>query len=490
MRWGRYGWAALVMATALLAACSGEIVGAGGDGGTDGGTGGDGATGGDDGGPGDAGGGDVAPPPADAPTTTVTPTAIDDLLLNPGIGFADFALGWGSPPPASGYPPGTVGYVRWTWAELEPAEGQYDFARVDDAIAAARARGETLAFRIMPCYDSSSPQWLLDKGVASVVASDGVFPDHNSPTFLSYHEQLVRAFGARYSGSLDVDHVDIGSVGCWGEWNTACCNGTECDALFPTEANQRAIIDWYLEAFPGTPLVALVGAPSYAEEQGAGWRGDCFGDYGMFGSTWNHMENSYPQAAADPVIGNAWKTAPVQFEACGVMQDWYDRGFDIDLILQKGLEWHLSVFNGKSSPVPASWRPKVDAWLKQVGYRLVLTSLTHTAKASPGGSLALHAEWENRGVAPAYHPWPLAWRLRSAADTVVAQWTSAAALRTFLPGSHLVDDLVVVPAAVAPATYSLDVAVLTEDAAQAHVRLAIAGVLTDLWYPASTVTVE
>ena len=471
MRKGRSGLilrAALLGAAWTLAACSGQI----GAHGTDGSA------------------GDVAPPPADAPTVTVTPTAIDDLLLNPGLGFADFALGWGSPPPASDYPPGTVGYVRWTWTELEPAEGQYDFARVDDAIAAARARGETLAFRIMPCWQDSSPQWLLDKGVASVVASDGTFPDHNSTIFLDYHEQLVRAFGARYAGSLDVDHVDIGSVGCWGEWNTACCNGTECDALFPTEANQRAIIDWYVAAFAGTPLVALVGAPAYAEEQGAGWRGDCFGDYGMFGPTWNHMENSYPQAAADPVIGIAWKTAPVQFEACGVMQDWYDQGFDIDLILAKGLEWHMSVFNGKSSPVPTAWRAKVDEWLKRLGYRLVLTSLTHTAQAAPGSSLALRAQWENQGVAPVYHPWPVAFRLRSAADEVVAQWTSVADPRTFLPGSYQVDDLVVVPVGVAPAAYSLDVGVLTEDAASAHVRLAIAGGRTDLWYPVSSVTVE
>ena len=430
------------------------------------------------------------PLPADAPMDTATPTVIEDTLLNPGIGFADFAVGWGTQLPDADYPRGTVGYVRWTWAKLEPIEGQYNFALVDDAIAAAKARGETLAFRIMPCWEDSSPQWLLDKGVASVIASDGVFPDHNSSLFLTYHERLVRAFGARYAGSVAVDHVDIGSVGCWGEWNTACCNGTECEALFPTTANQQAIIDWYTQAFAGTPLVGLVGAPAYAQKQGAGWRGDCFGDYGFFGSTWNHMEDSYPQAAADPIIGNAWKTAPVQFEACGVMQDWYDAGYDIDLILSKGLEWHMSVFNGKSSRVPAAWRRKIDEWLKHVGYRLVLGSLTHTSRVTAGGTLALHSEWENRGVAPVYHPWPLAFRLRRPDGGIAAQWTSTADLRTFLPGPHAHDDLLVVPATVATGAHSLDVAVLTEDATAAHVRLAIAGARPDLWYPISTVTVD
>jgi hypothetical protein len=61
------------------------------------------------------------------------------------------------------------------------------------------------------------------------------------------------------------------------------------------------------------------GQVEYATSRGAGWRGDCFGDYGMFSSTWNHMDDSYGPAAADPVVGEAWKTAPVQFEVCGVM---------------------------------------------------------------------------------------------------------------------------------------------------------------------------
>lgn len=94
------------------------------------------------------------------------------------------------------------------------------------------------------------------------------------------------------------------------------------------------------------------------------------------------------------------------------------------------------------------------------------------------------------GVAPAYHPWPVAFRLRTSGDEVVAEWTSSADVRAFLPGSHVIEDLVTVPAEVAPATYSLDVGILSEDGAAAHVRLAIGGVRSDLWYPISTVTVE
>ena len=433
--------------------------------------------------------------PPRGPTVTVQPTEIEDILYNPGMGFADFHLGFGNPPlPPRQHPRPTVAYFRWSWADLEPAEGQYYFALVDSVIAQAKAKGETLAFRVMTDYGTGSPRWLLDKGVASVKVGNGIFPDHNNLIFLDYHERLIRAFGKRYAGSSDIDHVDIGSVGCWGEWNTACCQGVEalCKRYYPTDANQIAITDWYFKYFTRTPLVMLVGGQlKYATSRGAGWRGDCFGDYGMFGPGWNHMENVYGPAAQDPVIGNAWKTGPVQFEVCGVMQDWYDRGFDIDLILRKGLEWHTSILNAGYAPVPAAWRPRVDEFLKKLGYRMVLREMTQTAEASPGGTLLLRSRWENVGVAPFYHPWPLAYRLRSSSDQVMAQWTSTANLMRWLPGApHKVEDIVALPPQVPAATYSLDVAILTQDGSSAHVDLAIEGRRADRWYPVSKLTIR
>lgn len=214
----------------------------------------------------------------------------------------------------------------------------------------------------MSVYKGSTPRWLLDKGVDSVKIGGDIFPDHNNPLFLMHHERLVKAFGYRYAGQPEIDHVDIGSVGCWGEWNTACCGKAKdtCKKFFPIEGNQHLITDWYFLYFSGTPLVMPVGGlVEYAASKGAGWRGDCFGDFGMFSPTWNHMDDVYTRTVRNPIVGDTWKVAPIQFEVCGVMQDWYDRGFDIDRILQKGLEWHVSVLNAKSSPVPAPWHRRL-----------------------------------------------------------------------------------------------------------------------------------
>ena len=403
------------------------------------------------------------------------------------MGFADFHFGWGKTPAPPAHPVSRVAYLRWNWSALEPSPGKYDFAVVDEAITQARARNQNLAIRIMP----GIPTWLKSSGVGQVGRSGNELPNHNDSRFLSGHEKLLAALGARYAGSTDIDHVDIGSVGCWGEWNSACCpsgSAATCRSYMPTEANRKTIVDWYFKYFPNTPLVALAEGTGYANTRGAGWRGDCFGDYGFYGS-WNHMVGMYPIIAAKPEVANAWKTAPVQFESCGVMQDWYNAGFNIDTILQKGLDWHMSVFNGKSTAVPEAWRPKVQEWLKKIGYRFVLNQLVHGNDLAPGSQMLLQATWTNKGVAPAYHRWPLAYRLRDAAGKVVAQWKSSGDVRTWLPGSRTVTDTVVVPSTTPGGTYSLDVAILSEKEDAAFVQLAIAGKRSDLWYPVSQVRI-
>lgn len=431
---------------------------------------------------------------APASLVTVYPAEIDDILYNPGMGFADFHFGFGHPPSVSQYPRSTVAYFRWSWADLEPVEGEYNFRLVDDVITQARAKGETLAFRIMTEYEKGSPAWLLEKGVASVSVAGGTFPDYNDPRFLEAHERLLRAFGVRYGHSPDIDHVDIGSVGCWGEWNMACCFGVEarCKQLYATEDNQRKITDWYFQYFPAVPLVMLVGGQlAYATARGAGWRGDCFGDYGYFRSDWNHMDHVYARKLRDPVVAEAWKHNPVEFEVCGVMQDWIDKGFDLDMILRKGLEWHVSVLNAKSSPIPEVWRSRIDEFQKRLGYRLVLRELTHTAETTPGGVVAVQSRWDNVGVAPMYHDHPLAYRLRSEQDDVVAQWHSRARPMNWFPGSPiLVEDAQPLGRDLPAGRYHLDVAILSEDGGTAAVELAIAGKRADRWYPVSTLTVR
>jgi hypothetical protein len=173
------------------------------------------------------------------------------------------------------------------------------------------------------------------------------------------------------------------------------------------------------------------------------------------------------------------------------MQDWFDKRFDIDRILQQGLDWHISVLNAKSAPVPTAWRSRVDEFLKKIGYRLVMRELTHPAEVRAGAALVLQSQWENVGVAPVYRPWPLAYRLRNESEQVVAQWTSKADLKQWLPGErYQVEDASDIPEHLPAGVYQVDVAVLDEHGRSALVDLAIAGRRADRWYPISRVTIR
>jgi hypothetical protein len=210
----------------------------------------------------------------------------------------------------------------------------------------------------------------------------------------------------------------------------------------------------------------------------------------MFFEDWNHMDDLYGPAAQDQTIGLAWKTAPVHLEVCYYIQNWYERGYDVDTILSKALEWHASVINAKSKPIPAVWRPRVDEFLKRLGYRLVIRNVRHSTVAEPGGQLFIASRWENVGVAPMYHNWPLAYRLRSDSGEIVGQWMSQVDTRQWLPGaSHEVKDSVQIALDIPLGTYSLDVAILDRDGGTAHVALAVEGGRADLWHAVSQVVV-
>ena len=60
--------------------------------------------------------------------------------------------------------------------------------------------------------------------------------------------------------------------------------------------------------------------------------------------------------------------------------------------------------------------------------------MSHALELRSGEPLMLRSRWDNIGVAPIYHPWPLAYRLRSRSDHVLAQWTSHADVKQWLPG--------------------------------------------------------
>jgi hypothetical protein len=204
------------------------------------------------------------------------------------------------------------------------------------------------------------------------------------------------------------------------------------------------------------------------------------------------MLDLYPQDIVRSGMSEAWKKAPVAHEICGTFGRWKEsEGYDdavVRYIFDQALKWHVSVFNAKSSAVPAEWRPLVDEWLKRMGYRFVLRKLGYPSEVRPQGKLAFRSWWENKGVAPAYREWPLAIRLKGAGRTEV--FPTDADIRTWLPGDVVYDGAVFLPVDMPEGRYDLEIAIVDPRTRQPHVRLAIEGRQRDGWYRMGGITVR
>ncbi len=477
---------------------------------------------------------------------TVDPAGSSEPLVNPGIGFADFQFGWWcNLPPITftpeecadrvrahwpeNHPDSGTAYFRWTWAEIEPARGLLNFEMIDNAMQTAALLGQSLSFRIITVQEGGRgvPDWLAEAPYsAAELDVDGLkWPDYRDETFQAEHQRMVAALAGRYGGHPSLDHVDIGPVGCWGEWNTACISAADLFSIYSPQddaaeqaivASYEDLVDHYLDAFSETPLVMLlIGGPTspletqvgaHAAAGGAGWRVDCWGDWGYWGPNWNHHEDLYPQSiealtAAYADFPSTWERAPVVLETCGTWSTWIDLGWTTeapDGEVYRSFEWaleqHSSLINSKFQPFPESYLEISEDYLTHGGYRIRLSHLSHSETAAPGGLLAIQAVWSNDGVAPMYHSREVRYRLNGLAGSQTL--ISSADTREWLPGEHSVEDMLNVDVGLQPGVYSLEVAIASKagvdplTVALPPIRLANEGQQDDGWLPVSELTIE
>jgi uncharacterized protein DUF4832 len=439
-----------------------------------------------------------------AQSTVIRPKEIDDILVNPGMGIETFnrfsgqtlneGVKWSEVGPETGLadaPPGTVdfpessvAYLRWFWSQLEPNPDEYRWRIIDSALGEAHRHHQTLAIRLMP-YDDKHPlpEWYMHSGARRANRpeyKDGQVwsPDSSDPLYIKYWSAVVTEMGKRYDGHPDLNHVDISTIGYWGEgWGP----------YVPEWPVQQQLIDLYFSAFPRTLLLmnfdelqALV----YGTQRGAGWRLDCWGDMGRPGRNFAHMLDLYPQQIARGKLGDVWRTAPVALETCGVPESWKQWGFSLKPILDQALRWHASTINVKSSHIPLEWKPAFDEFQKQIGYRFVLKKLEYPSRVSRGGMAQVNMWWFNAGVAPAYRNYVLALAI---GDAVVPL---AADVRQWLPGDSIYENTVPIPRVLQPGKYRLRVALLDPRTRMPAIRLAIAGRQDDGWYDMGEIEVE
>ncbi len=441
-------------------------------------------------------------------TVVVRPKAINDVLVNPGMGITTFqrfndeplnaGLRWSEEGPTApakteagvDFPRTSISYCRWFWSAIEPQSGAVRWEILDGALEEARKHGQTLAIRLMP-YDEQHPlpEWYQKSGARRANQPgdpDGKVwqPDFSDPLYLRYWGRVIAAAGARYDGHPFLDTVDVSSIGYWGEgWSP----------YMPDFEVQKALIDIYFDAFRKTPLLMNFDqerALAYATAKGAGWRLDCLGD---MRTTSNdpffppEMLDVYPQQVVRAGIQEAWKRAPVSLETCWVPGHWKEQGWDVDYILEQALRWHVTSVNVKSSAIPKEWKQQFDDFQKKMGYRFLLRRFEYPRTTRPGKMIAIQSWWFNAGVAPVYRDYQLAFRLKSGAESAVVR--TDAQLRNWLPGDAVWDGSVYVPDNLPAGNYEIAVGILDPRLEKPAIQLAIEGRDAEGWYPVGQVEV-
>ncbi len=409
-----------------------------------------------------------------------------DLFPNPGQGWL---CGPGNQPTRF---PCSVVYFRFDWVDVEPEEGHFNWNFIDSRIAAAKAKGQTVAFRVMTANAHSkgfytSPKWLFDagcKGYETSAGGDGytggkpmprIEPDYADPVYLTKHANFLRELGKRYDGNPDVEFLDIGSYGIWGEWHTP--HPVSWDV-------RRQILDMYFSAFHKTPLATMsddAEAMAYTLPRGAGYRRD------GVGSPW-HEQNwiGSPKYKQVPGFADAWKTRPVIFEWYGDYAYMEQKGWSFDKAIDFLLNNHVTLLNDNIGKVPESAMPKLQELARRAGYRFVLRDVTHQPTVHPGAKLKVEMNWTNTGVNRLLRPYPLELYLL---DVKGATVRVSDLPTTWLPGNKTVTAELPIPPGTKPGTYTLALAIVDADGKPA-IQLAIDAPQTNRLYRISKVTVD
>ena len=333
-------------------------------------------------------------------------------------------------------------YMDITWAELEPEEGVYNWASIDEEnqISRWRKEGKHLVFRFVcdiPGEEAHMdiPEWLYEKSGKAGKWYDGEYgkgfaPDYNNPTIISCHEQAVKALGEHFGQDGLISYVELGSLGHWGEWHVNYSEGIQ---RIPREAvREKYILPW-TEAFPDARI--LMRRPfASAEKYGFGLYNDMTGQPEATQSWlgWINNGGEYDQTGEKNVIvpmNDFWKTAPSggEFTSSLSMEEMLDTNLSGTVEMIR--EAHTT-FLGPKIP-DENYVDGYKEVLKNMGYRLwvSMAELKNTAKGS-----RLKLTWENSGVAPMYKEWPVYVYIEDESGKLVEKSRISIKISSLLPG--------------------------------------------------------
>lgn len=353
-------------------------------------------------------------------TATVKFKATDDAIVNPGKGWVLY----GSPAsqPAEAMKVASTGYTRFTWGEIEPQEGVYNWELIDKNIKAWADAGKKFAFGVMGASTHSktfwaSPKWVFDAGAkystfkledpklaTTGIPGDKLVPVFDDTIYIAKMKQFIKALADRYDGNPNIDFIDIRSYGNWGEGHMYPFGKPDISA-----EKYKEHIKIHRDAFKKTLLQLTTGKHNdsyfavydWAVSQGVGLRRD-----GICGNS-NGDEVTQcdgKMAAVFEFYGN--------YEMMEQLGWWYGkkdnqgRGFKLVDCIETGKPSYCDLSRGRQSALNfLNAEPElVKKVNNRLGYHFLLTEVKYPASIVSGKSNSIGLSWENRGVTQIYIP--------------------------------------------------------------------------------------
>lgn len=426
----------------------------------------------------------------DHTTTVVRYKEIDSLFANPGQGWMTMRR---TPEPGMRFPYSVV-YRSFNWADAEPEQGKINWSIIDSVIQAWKPEGATVAFRVMTANPHSrsyyaSPKWLFDAGCRGFeyIRGGGTFggktikriePDYSDSLFLKYHGEFIAELGKRYDGDPNIEFIDIGSYGYWGEWHTP---------HWVSYNVRKQIVDFYLDSFKKTQLIFMSDGAEllqYGLENGTGMRRD------GVGSTW-HEQNWIGSERYANVTGmaNAWKKNPIVFEWYGRYNHLISQGWSFNAAVNFMLRNHVTIINDNIGQVPQASFEQLQKLGRLAGARLVLREIEHEVGIKRNGKLTIRLNFANVGVGKLYFPYVIRLFLLNKDLQEVAVFDLNADPEDWLPGEFEILETITIPDRIAPGTYTIALALDDPAGNRRSFNLAIDAPKKDDKYLLSTINI-
>lgn len=359
-------------------------------------------------------------------------------LINPGMGwtmhfYSNVPGNYGSKLAPSDtvddFPGLSTVYLRIPWAFIEPEEGQFNWAILDTPAQRWIARGKRIALRLT-CSESwmkyATPEWVKKAGAKGtfyqknkgrVEKSNTWDPFFDDPIFIEKLEAFLAAAAKRYDGNPNVEFIDVGTYGLWGEGHTFMSSNQDSIEI------QKLHIDLHLKHFKKTLLCisddfaghnkpgSRFPITDYALSKGVTIRDDSI------------LVQPPPRSWYHAEMAQAfWPKLPVILEHEHYGSSMRRNAWDGDLLLKSVEDYHASFMS-------IHWWPRIlleenreiiDKINLRMGYRLQPVEVVWPKTVEIGKRFKVQWTWCNKGVAPCYRGGFAAITLKDAKGGIVS----------------------------------------------------------------------